>query len=189
MNLFPRVYRVEHYNHSHTTLMNALANQRRSDESSLKHTVSCWVCAHADRLTQFSSSWQPFSQESEVTSAQGKISSVTGLRLLYQFTLFSNNASYLFCFVCFLNYCYIIYKKQTFYLFVTYMDTQTADLWGNVNNGGQSEASWNTEAVEANVSRLRNISTAVSTVAPSDHFQVLLWNSVDKETVQRIDAL
>ncbi len=41
-------------------------------------------------------------------------------------------------------------------------------------SGGQSEASWNTEAVEANVSRLRNISTPVSTVTPSGHFQVLL---------------
>ncbi len=49
--------------------------------------------------------------------------------------------------------------------------------------GGQNEASWNTEAVEANLSRLRNISTPVSTVTPSGHCQVLLWNSVDKETV------
>ncbi len=56
-------------------------------------------------------------------------------------------------------------------------------------SGGQSEASWNTEAVEANVSRLRNISTPVSTVTPSGHFQVLLWNSVDKETIRRIDEL
>ncbi len=37
----------------------------------------------------------------EITSAQGKICYVTGLRLLYQCALFSNNASYLFCFVCF----------------------------------------------------------------------------------------
>ncbi len=56
-------------------------------------------------------------------------------------------------------------------------------------SGGQSEASWNTEAVEANVSRLWNISTPVSTVTPSGHFQVLLWNSVDKETVKWIDEL
>ncbi len=56
-------------------------------------------------------------------------------------------------------------------------------------SGGQREASWNTEAVEVNVSRLRNISTPVSTVTPSGHFQVLLWNSVDKETVKRIDEL
>ncbi len=56
-------------------------------------------------------------------------------------------------------------------------------------SGGQSEASWNTEAVEANVSRLQNISTPVSTVTPSGYFQVLLWNSVDKETVKRIDEL
>ncbi len=55
-------------------------------------------------------------------------------------------------------------------------------LW-TTNIGGQNEASWNTEAVEANLSRLRNISTPVSTVTPSGHFQVLLWNSVDKETV------
>ncbi len=64
--------------------------------------------------------------------------------------------------------------------------------WGQCSlcsSGGQSEASWNTEAVEANVSRLRNISTPVSTVTPSGHFQVLLWNSVDKETVKRIDEL
>ncbi len=53
------------------------------------------------------------------------------------------------------------------------------------SSGGQSEASWNTEAVEANVSRRRNISTPVS----SGHFQVLLWNSVDKEAVKRIDEL
>ncbi len=62
--------------------------------------------------------------------------------------------------------------------------------WQNnpaTSSGGQSEASWNTEAVEANVSRLQNISTPVSTVTPSGHFQVLLWNSVDKETVKRID--
>ncbi len=58
-----------------------------------------------------------------------------------------------------------------------------------IHSGGQSEASWNTEAVEANVSRLRNISTPVSTVTPSGHFQVLLWNSVDKETIKRIDEL
>ncbi len=57
------------------------------------------------------------------------------------------------------------------------------------SSGGQSEASWNTEAVEANVSRLRNISTPVSTVTPSGHFQVLLWNSVEKETVKWIDEL
>ncbi len=57
------------------------------------------------------------------------------------------------------------------------------------NSGWQSEASWNNEAVEANVSRLRNISTPVSTLTPSGHFQVLLWNSIDKETVKRIDEL
>ncbi len=34
-----------------------------------------------------------------------------------------------------------------------------------------------------------NISTLVSTVTPSGHFQVLLWNSVDKETVKQIDEL
>ncbi len=32
-----------------------------------------------------------------------------------------------------------------------------------------------------------NISTPLSTVTTSGHFQVLLWNSVDKETVKRID--
>ncbi len=36
-------------------------------------------------------------------------------------------------------------------------------MWRILFSGGQSEASWNTEAVEANVSRLRNISTTVST--------------------------
>ncbi len=56
-------------------------------------------------------------------------------------------------------------------------------------SGGQSEASWNTEAVEANVSRLRNISTTVSTGTPSGNFQVLLWNRVDQETVKRLDEL
>ncbi len=45
------------------------------------------------------------------------------------------------------------------------------------------------EAVEEKVSRLRNISTPVSTMTPSGHFQGLLWNSVDKETVQQIDEL
>ncbi len=67
--------------------------------------------------------------------------------------------------------------------------TDVASFEGACNSGGQSEASWNTEAVEANVSRLRNISTPVSTVTPSGHFQVLLWNSIDKETVKRIDEL
>ncbi len=47
-----------------------------------------------------------------------KLPSVPGLRLLYQYGLFSNKASYFFSFP---NCCYIIYKEITFDLFVAYM--------------------------------------------------------------------
>ncbi len=54
--------------------------------------------------------------------------SVPGLRLLYQYGLFSNNASYFFSFP---NCCYIIYKEITFDLFVAYMAT---DSWDTIRS-------------------------------------------------------